>query len=150
MKEGFETTAHPTLGTLKWLPDDSQWHAQYRLPSGRPLDVVVGPGDQDRHEFIEPAARLFRWAIDNERRVLGDAVRAELLDLYNETWRQDDEPELTADELAARLTWELLAISASDVAPIEFGYEAGELFGRHSVTVEVSEELEFQDVDLRG
>jgi hypothetical protein len=86
----------------------------------------------------------------SERQVLAEAMRAELLELYNDTWRQGDEPVLSAKELAARLDWQLLCVSASDIVPVEFGYGAGDLFGNHCVTIEVDAELQFRDIDLRG
>jgi hypothetical protein len=79
-----------------------------------------------------------------------DAMQAELLELYNDTWRQDDEPELSAEELTKRLNWQLLTVSANDIVPVEFSYDAGHLFGDHGVTIEVDESLDFRDIDLRG
>jgi hypothetical protein len=61
-----------------------------------------------------------------------------------------DEPVLSARELTARLDWQLLTVSASDVVPVEFSYGAGELFGYHGVTVEVDCDLRFRDIELRG
>jgi hypothetical protein len=83
-----------------------------------------------------------------ERRILRDATREELLELYNDTWRQGQEPKLTAKELMSRLKFSLIEIGG--VAPITLGYEAVGLFGGHSVAVEVDEELQFQDIDLQG
>ena len=150
MAEASEHLTHPILGTLGWLPEFSHWFTQRPLPSGGQLDVIVDPGDGDRFEFLPRATELFRWAMANERRVLADAMQAELLELYNNTWRQEDEPELSAEELAGRLEWQLLDISSSDIVPVEFSYDAGELFGCHGVTVEVDESLAFRDIDLRG
>jgi hypothetical protein len=148
--EASEHLTHSVLGPLGWLPDYAHWFTQLRLPSGEWLDVIVDPGDTDRFEFLTRAAELFRWAFDNERRVLAEAMRAKLLALYNDTWRQSDEPILTAEGLTARLDWTLLDISASDIVPVEFSYEAGELFGYHGVTVEVDADLRFRGIDLRG
>jgi hypothetical protein len=150
MAKASETLRHPVLGELRWLPDDSHWATQVGPPAGGRVDVIVDPGDGGRHAFLEPAAKLFAWALKNERRVLRAALRAELLELYNDTWRREGEPVLSAKGLADRLKWSLLVVSAGDVAPVEFGYEAGGLFGGHSVTVEVDEDLRFSDIDLRG
>ena len=150
MAEASEHLTHPALGTLVWLPEFSHWFAQRPRPSGGQLDLIIDPGNGDRFEFLLRAAELFLWAMANERRVLADAMQAELLELYNDTWRQEDEPELSADELTARLDWQLLSVSDSDVVPVEFSYDAGELFGHHGVTVEVDESLAFRDIDLRG
>jgi hypothetical protein len=150
MAEASEHLTHPVLGTIGWLPEFSHWFTQLPLTSGGQLDVIVDPSDGDRFEFLPRAAALFQWAMANERRVLADAMQAGLLELYNDTWRQGDEPELSAAELTARLEWQLLSVSASDIVPVEFSYDAGELFGYHGVTVEVDESLAFRDIDLRG
>jgi hypothetical protein len=141
---------HPAFGLLRWQPDGSTWYTQYRLPSGALLDVEVEPGGGDRYAFFEPAAKLFRWALDNERGVLATAIQAELLELYNGTWRRGNDPELSGAELAARLEWAGLLVSASEVVPVEFFYRAGELFGSHEVVVEVDAGLRFRDIDLLG
>jgi hypothetical protein len=150
MPEASEYVTHSVLGKLGWLPDYSHWFTQLQLPSGDWLDVIVDPGDIDRFEFLERGAELFEWAMANERRVLAEAMKVELLELYNDTWRQSDEPVLSAKQLTGRLKWELLAVSDSDIVPIEFSYGAGELFGHHGVTIEVDSELRFRDIDLRG
>lgn len=150
MAEDSEHLTHPVLGTLSWLPEFSHWFTQFRLPSGEWLDVIVDPADDDRHEFLLRAAEMFRWAFDNGRRVLADAMRAELLELYNDTWRQGEEPVLSAEGLTALLEWTLLTVSASEIVPVEFSYQAGELFGGHDIAVEVDAELQFCDIDLRG
>lgn len=77
-------------------------------------------------------------------------MRAELLELYNDTWRQGEEPVLSAEGLTALLEWTLLTVSASEIVPVEFSYQAGELFGGHDIAVEVDAELQFCDIDLRG
>lgn len=150
MAEASEHLTHPVLGTLGWLPEYSHWFAQVRLPSSEWLDVIVDPGDTDRFEFLPRAAELFQWAFDNERRVLAEAMRAKLLELYNDTWREADDPVLTAEGLTALLEWTLLRVSTSDLVPVEFSYHAGELFGGHGVSVAVDAELRLRDIHLPG
>jgi hypothetical protein len=151
MAKGTESVSHPVLGDLVWLPDSPEWFAQLRLPGGAALDLAIEPGGEGRHAFLEPAADLFAWAVANERRVLREAIREELLGLYNdEGWRQDDDPQLTAGELEGRLEWQSLELSGSDVAPVRFGYDAGELFGGHPVFVELGADLKYRDLSLGG
>jgi hypothetical protein len=143
-----ESLKHPVFGKLHWEQKYSWWITQIRLPSADWLDVIVNPGDEDRFAFIEPAAKLYRRAMKAERRILRDAIREELLELYNDTWRQSDDRRLTATELMNRLEFSLIDIDT--VVPVTLSYEAGDLFGGHGVAVEVDDELQFQDIDLRG
>jgi hypothetical protein len=150
MAEASEYLTHPVLGTLGWLPRYSHWFAQHPRPEGGTLDVIVEPGDGDRYEFLPRAAELFQWGMDNERAVLTRAVRAYLLDLYNGGWQQDDLPVLDAEGFTAALEWQLLVVSASDTVPVVFGYDPGELFWGHTVSVEVDAGLQYRGAHLVG
>jgi hypothetical protein len=148
--EPSETLSHPVFGELGWLPEYSHWFTQIKQPSGECLDVIVDPGDGDRYASLEPAATLFRWAQENERRILDEAIKASILDLYNDTWRQGDDDTLTEDELAGQLKWTYLKISTSQRCTIIFSYDAGDLFGRHCLDVEVNAQLRFRGINLAG
>jgi hypothetical protein len=150
MAEDSEHLTHPVFGTLGWLPQYSHWFAQPTLASGVQLDLVVDPGDGDRFEFLPRAAELYRWALANERAVLAEAVATKLLELYSGGWQQDDLPVLDAAGLTARMSWEFLQVSASEVVPIDFGYNPGDLFWGHTVAVEVGPDLRFRGAHLIG
>jgi hypothetical protein len=142
------STTNPVFGELRWEKEYGWWSAKVRLPSAERLDVIVNPGDDDRFAVIESAAKLYRRAIKAERRILRDAVSEELLELYNETWRQGNQPKLTAKELMSQLKFSLIDIDT--VVPITLSYEAAGLFGGHSVAILVDEDLQFQDIDLQS
>jgi hypothetical protein len=145
-----DTVTHPDFGELRWEPKSGWWFAQIELPSGERLEVLVQPGEEDRFAFLDRGAELFRWALGAQPQILRDALQSELLELYNDVWREPTEPELTAEELAGRLAWSTVEVSASDLAPVVFGYEAADLFGGHTLAIEVDSELRFRDVDLQG
>jgi hypothetical protein len=143
---------HPEIGRLRWEAEWSWWFTQIESPiDGGRLDVIVDSGEGDRKAFLERAGELFRWAMVNQGRILREAVEAELRELYNDVWRQGDEPELTTEELIERLVWTFLKLSTSEDVPVCFAYAAqGELFGGHSIDVEVDGELHYRDIDLVG
>jgi hypothetical protein len=138
-----EYLKHPDLGTLGWLPEFSHWLAQPALISGVQIDLVVDPGGEDRHAFLARATQLFRWAMEHQQACLDEAIHSHVLRLYNDNWRQDDLPVLNSAEFEARLELQFLQLSTSRVVPITYGYDPGELFGGHSVWVEVDAELRF-------
>jgi hypothetical protein len=148
MAKASEKLSHPVFGKIEWLPKYSHWSAQISLPTGRRLGVIVAP-DGDRYECLKQAADLFKWVLNNERRILREAIQTVLLALCND-WRQDDEPELTADELAEHLQWQLLEISDSEAYPVELRYGDGGLFGGHTVVVQLDAELRLSDSYLWG
>jgi hypothetical protein len=146
------TIDHPEMGRLCWEEEWSRWHGQINLPGevGR-LDVIVAPGDGDRMAFLERASELFRWAIASQRRLLHEAIAVEVLELYNDTWRQDAEPKLTAKEMMDRIKWSFLKISKSEDVPVTFGHEMeGDLFGGHAIDVEIDSELQYRGTNLVG
>jgi hypothetical protein len=150
MAEVSETLTHPVFGSLGWLPKYSHWFTQYQLHSGHRLDVIVEPHNPDRIAFLKPAADLFRWGLANERSLFQEAAQTYLLELYNDGWRQEDDPLLSADDFSAQLEWELLKVSESEIVPVEFGYDAGDLFGGHGVFVETDASLRFRGAHLVG
>src|SRR4051794_40088231 len=112
-----ETLTHPVLGVLTWDAKGRHWDARHELPDGETLDVQVSPGRHDPYAFLKRAADLFGWALANERRVLHEAVEAYLYDLY-QGWRQEEDPELSAEEFEGVLGWGLLEISDSELVPV--------------------------------
>jgi hypothetical protein len=72
------------------------------------------------------------------------------LALFNDVWRQSDEPVLTADELVSQLTFTFIQVSPAAACAVILSYDAGELFGGHSVDVELDSELRYLGVHLIG
>lgn len=142
-----ESLTHPAFGKLKWEETDQWWFTQIRQESGEWLDVIVDPGDDDPTQFVERASQLYRRAMNAERQLLQEAIKDKLFDLY-ETWRQENEPKLTAEELQDQL--ELIFVRIDTVIPITLSYDLGDLFGGHSVDVEVDRQLQFAGVNLVG
>jgi hypothetical protein len=144
------TLKHPVFGKLQWQAQYGWWFAQVRDASGEWLEIVVDPGDDDRMAVIEPAAALYKKAIRSERRILRDAVRLELLELYNDTWRRSGDPKLSTTAFIEQLEFTFIKLQPGWDIPVILSYGAGDLFGGHSVDVEVDAKLKVIDVDLVG
>jgi hypothetical protein len=142
-----DSLPHPIFGDLRWEGKYSWWFTQIRLQSGEWLHVIVDPGDDDPSTFVERAAQLYCRAMDAERQILQDAIQSKLLDLY-EAWRQQNEPEMTAEELKNEL--ELTFIRIDTIIPITLNYWLGDVFGGHSVDVKVDETCRVTGVNLVG
>lgn len=145
-----ETLTHPVFGELRWEEQSGWWFAQVNDASGEWLDVIVDPGGGDRLAAVEAAADLYQRALAAERRVIRDATRDELLELYNDAWRGED-PELTAGQFLERLEFTFIRLCPdADVIPIVMSYAAGELFGGHAVDVELDHDLNVTGTNLVG
>jgi hypothetical protein len=146
-----ETLEHPILGRLVWEAKYGYWSGQRPQHGGGLVDVQIGPADPDRRHRLKRAADLWLWALANERRILHEAVEAYLYELYQD-WRQEYDPDLSAEEFEDLLEWEFLEISDSDLVPVELGYhDAGhDFFGGHVIIVELDAELKYRCAHLLG
>jgi len=138
---------HPVFGDLRWKEKWSWWETKFCPASGKWLDMIVNPGDDDPAVFVERAAELYRRAMAAEREILHEAIQKGLLDLYDE-WRRAGEPKLTAEELQNQL--DLTFVCIDTVIPITLGYGLGDVFGGNSVNVKVNDKLRVRSVDLDG
>ena len=71
-----------------------------------------------------------------------------LLELKNETWRDEDEPPLDAAAFVGRLTLE--GVNAFSNGTFEVYFDDGDLFWGHSVRVDVDASLAFERAELVG
>lgn len=71
-----------------------------------------------------------------------------LLDLKNDSWLEEDEAELTAEEFLQRVALESIAVSSN--GSFEFWYNDGDLFWGHSIMVHGSLEGGLDDAGIHG
>jgi hypothetical protein len=140
---------HPVFGEIVWELPRECWFLQVPIPAGGIVDVSIKPHDQDPLLILDIAAETFQGVLRDERRILRDAIREELLELYNGTWCRAGH-KLTEPELMEQLRFEYLEINPGWVVPVILSYAAGDLFAGHSVDVEVDEQLQFSDINLIG
>src|SRR4051812_3557781 len=91
-----DSVVHPVFGQLRWEPAYSWWLGEVHFPSGGLAELVIAPGDAGA-SFLDTAAALYPGVVAAEARIRREAAEGGILDLYRH-WRNDDEPELTADE----------------------------------------------------
>lgn len=150
-----ETITHPVFGKLRWEAARSVWFTQVRDTSWT-IDVFVDPGDSDRLACLDRAADLYARAIRAERQLLRTAIDEYLLELFNDNWRLADgqeemnQVELTAEEFAARLRFEFIQVSLDSRFAVELGYAAGDMFGGHTVFVQLDRSLRYLKATLVG
>jgi hypothetical protein len=145
-----ETITHPVFGELRWESERAVWFTQIRDATNEWIDVSIEPEEGDRLARLDRAAELYSRAMRAERQLLRTAVRSELPELYNDTWRQANEPELTAAELVSRLVFTFIQVSPTAECAVILSCDARELFGGYSVDVELDSEVRYLDVNLIG
>ncbi len=116
--------------------------------NGASVTLHVYVDDPDEHEAACATARgLLRdqkaWA----KRVADYAVQ-ELLELKNESWLEEDESEVAAQDFVARMTLNTIAVSGD--GSFEFWHDDGGLFWGHSIVIAGSLEGGLVDADIPG
>lgn len=100
-------------------------------------DAIVDVYLLTKHESELPVlfALLGRFANKSDiwRSLLNKCVIRELLDLKNDAWCEEDEPEITPEEFLQRIT--IRSISIRQDGSLEFDFDDGDLFAGHSIFV---------------
>ncbi len=114
---------------VDWFDAKAQWHGasvQVHLQTGT-LDALPA--------VLAQAHRLWREEDVWHARLIERAL-TDLLTLKNESWREEDEPAVTADEFVARLAPQSVCIDAQGA--FEFCFFDGDLFWGHAVMIDGS------------
>jgi len=124
------------------------WRARSTVPLGDTDQVMLtlpwnGYPDVPVARFDDAAATLRRLDPGTLRRVVAE----DYLELYNGTWRQDDDEELDQDGFIARITPTGVDV---DEDRVEIYFDDGDLFGGHTIIVSLDAELQVTDVKLAG
>ncbi|SFH61715.1 DUF2262 domain-containing protein [Planctomicrobium piriforme] len=96
---------------------------------------------------IENSEKLWSNEFHWEKRIKVIAVE-DLLELKNENWSDEDDPEFTAEEFVKRMT--LQTICVQNDGRFEFWYDDGDLFSGHSIVVRGSLEKGIRDASIQG
>ncbi|MFF5225945.1 GNAT family N-acetyltransferase [Dactylosporangium sp. NPDC000521] len=103
----------------------------------------IGGVDDDQGPLFDTAADVVRRL---DPHALRRAVAEACLELYNDTWRQDD-VELDEAAFTARITPTAVDITEEDLT---VHLDDGGLFGQHSIVVSLDLDLTVTDVKLAG
>lgn len=136
---------HPVLGTVTFNPAMLWWEATSPVPLGitDQVSLTVSGLDVPAPQLDEVAALLHRLDPPHLRAL----VASELLDLYNDTWRQADAPALDHAGFTARIRPAGVDISEDCV---EVFFDDGALFGGHSIVLLLDLDLQVIDIKLAG
>lgn len=126
---------------LSWYTTGTSWN-------GEPVDLNLSVESPEELDAVLQAAHTL-W--DDEaawnHRIQGYAVQ-ELLPLKNESWLDEDEVELTAEQFKSRMTLE--AVTVYPDGSFEFWHDDGDLFWGHSIQISGSLSEGPTDADIPG
>lgn len=137
--------ADETLGKLTWNSEYDIWEGAVKRGNGE-IRLSVSSTEDDENA-ISRLKQAFAWVETNEKMVK-TSVANELLDDYNEEWRELSElPKLSSTKFRAELVLE--SISVYDHEHLEVRYDCNELFAGHGILVRV-DGSEVSEVGLEG
>lgn len=150
MSEPARVHDHPVLGTLAFDPLLGWWRTRSTVPLGGSDQVVLtlsvyGDPDLPAGRFDEAAGVLRRL----DPRALRRSVAEYYLDLYNDTWCQDDDDEdLDHEGFCARIR--PTSVDFDEEGGVEIYFDDGGLFLGHTIVMRLDAELRPADLKLAG
>lgn len=111
---------------LNWFTGQAVWN-------GNLVSLSLAAKEPDEVEEALKTARSLWQSQDVWNRRIGDYAVQELLPLKNDTWLDENEAELTADQFKARMKLE--AITAHPDGSFDFWHNDGDLFWGHSIEI---------------
>ena len=137
-----------TFGTLTWDDTLDYWTGRAEIGGVGLVGISVdseGSDDVAPSEAFENARRAYR-AIREKEPAARDFAAEALLDMHNQAWNEGQ----ATDEETFVQKMILEDISFLPDGSAELFYNAGDLFGGHSIIVTLDEEGDFDDADLAG
>ncbi len=137
----------PVLGRLRY-DKDVKWYEGVFAVGGSSISFNLEVNEQGD---VAPALNRARQVLgDLERHARGarDYAVEQLLDLKNESWLDEDEEPVTAEQFQARM--ELRGLVFSRNGEVTFYHRDGDLFYGHSIQIAMDAADRFIDADIPG
>ncbi len=114
---------------------------------GQNIDILIDPDDVELEKTIDLANKIlnkFEFYESKAKRI----IVQEYLELYNDTWRYEDEPELDEKSFEANLT--LIGITFLSDSSIDFFYSENGMFDNHTLIAQSFDGENFEDATMFG
>lgn len=135
------------LGTLEW-DDNLNWYRCEVRVAGVSFDLSLNPDDGTDASGALSRAKQVVEDFDRYRKMAADYAVDGLLDLKNDTWLEDGEKELSADEFKAKMVLKAITVEAD--GDVTFWHHDGGLFWGHSIQVCIDTKDKCTSTDIPG
>ncbi|MGI9424245.1 MAG: DUF2262 domain-containing protein [Hyphomicrobiaceae bacterium] len=142
------TYQHDEFGTFTfdrqfdWFEANTTWQH-------KPIKLNLSTDEREDHlaSLLATAEALFARQDSWHERLTGYSA-GKLLELKNEQWRDQNEPDLTSEDFVSRMALE--SITVYEGGQLEFYFDDGDLFEGHTILVSASLENGPSDVAIAG
>ena len=114
---------------------------------GNKVSVSVDPDGESIEETLNLASKFLK-ALDKYESKALEKVFQECFSMYNDNWREENEPILSKEEFLSNLT--LTGINFLSTDSVDFFYSENGMFGNHSLIPQVFDGENFEYVQMYG
>lgn len=125
---------------LDWYEGKTDWN-------GKLIDVFLS-GELDKLDDTEQNAVLILQNQQDWDNFIKEKICKELLTLKNDSWLEEDEKPLTADEFISKIYLESITINNTD--DFQMCFNDGDIFWGHVITVETDLKKNIEDIGIAG
>lgn len=143
----FPDLTHPTLGLLRYNPEYNHYKGQITFQQRQVL-IYIETDDRDNiTSLLDRADRCF-CQLDIYAENAKDYAVWGLLEIKNQSWLDEDEEPLTAEQFKTCMTLESLVISSD--GGVQFYYNDGDLFWGHCILIIIDSSDRFVKAEISG
>lgn len=113
----------------------------------RELKILIAPDDADIEDTMKLANKVLADLQTYETKAR-EKIIEDYLDVYNDNWTDENNPELNEQEFSDNLTLTNASFGGED--SMEFYYTENDMFGGHSLIAISFDGENFEDVTLFG
>jgi uncharacterized protein (TIGR03067 family) len=135
------------LGTLEWDDNLNWYHGKVRVAYAW-FDLSLNPDEGTDASNALSRAKQIVEDFERYRRMTADYAVDGLLELKNNTWLEEGEEALSANEFRARMKLEAITVEADGA--VTFWHHDGDLFWGHSIQVCIDGNDECTSTDIPG
>lgn len=132
---------------LKPQPDIENAFQTTIAIKGQNIDILIDPDDVELEKTIDLANKILGEFEFYESKARKIGVQ-KYLELYNDTWRYEDEPEL--DEKSFGTNLELVSITFLSDSSVDFFYSENGMFDNHTLIAQSFDGENFEDATMFG
>jgi uncharacterized protein (TIGR03067 family) len=135
------------LGSLEW-DDNLNWYRGEVRVANASFDLSLNPGEGTDASGALSRARQIVEDFERYRKMAADYAVDGLLELKNDTWLEEGEEEISADEFKAKMKLEAITVQAD--GGVTFWHHDGDLFWGHSIQVCIDTNDKCTSTDIPG